>query len=55
MKFKVEDKVKFIKEIIHHNVGIGGIFQIISISNDNFAPYLEKVKMEIDNGLMKKS
>lgn len=40
MKFKVEDKVKFIKEIIHHNVGIGGIFQIISISNDNFAPYL---------------
>ena len=40
MKFKVEDKVKFIKKIIHHNVGTGGIFQIISISNDDFAPYL---------------
>lgn len=40
MKFKVGDKVKFIKEIIHHNVGTGGIFQIISISNDDFAPYL---------------
>lgn len=40
MKFKVGDKVKFIKKIIHHNVGTGGIFQIISISNDDFAPYL---------------
>lgn len=27
MKFKVGDKVKFIKKIIHHNVGTGGIFQ----------------------------
>ena len=42
MKFKVGDKVRYIKKIIYHNVKIGGIFQIISISNGDSVPYLAK-------------
>lgn len=35
MKFKVGDRVKYVKKIIHHNVVIGGIFTITHI-NENY-------------------
>lgn len=45
MKFKVGDKVKFVKKIIFHNVEPGGIFRIIFISkNDSDVPYLAESK-----------
>ena len=45
MKFKVGDKVKFIKKIIHHNVGTGGIFTITHIDeNDQSFQYLAESK-----------
>lgn len=45
MKFKVGDKVKFVKKIIFHNVELGGIFRIIFISKDDSdVPYLAESK-----------
>lgn len=45
MKFKVGDKVKFVKKIIFHNVEPGGIFRIIFISKDDSdLPYLAECK-----------
>ena len=49
MKFKVGDKVKFVKKIIFHNVEPGGIFRIIFISkNDSDVPYLAEELQKVE-------
>ena len=35
MRFKVGDRVKYVKKIIHHNVVTGGIFTITHIDENN--------------------